>query len=125
MTTETSSPPTTTDVTTFIGDLAGGNFERMLSVALSHVAAAVIDTGKRGSVSVSFDFARIPGTKQTNVTHSVKFVKPTEAGRSIEEGENITVMHVGRGGRLTLAPESQLNLFGTAGQAANSQSTTE
>lgn len=43
-----------TDVAEFITDLDGGQFERLLSIALSQTAAAVVDNGKKGEVKVTF-----------------------------------------------------------------------
>lgn len=53
-----------TDVAEFITDLDGGQFERLLSIALSQTAAAVVDNGKKGEVKVTFQVERIPGTLQ-------------------------------------------------------------
>lgn len=64
-----------TDVSAFITDLDGGQFDRMLSVALGQVAAGVVDNNKVGEVAVKFTIERIPGTHQVNVKHSLKFSK--------------------------------------------------
>ena len=66
-----------TDVAEFITDLDGGQFEVMLSTALSRVAAAVVDHERKGKVSVTFDILKIPGTHQVRITHAVKFSNPT------------------------------------------------
>lgn len=98
-----------TDVAEFITDLDGGQFEVMLSTALSRVAAAVIDHERKGKVSVTFDVLKIPGTYQVRITHAVKFSNPTSMGNQSEELETSTVLHVGKGGALSLA---QAPLFG-------------
>lgn len=105
-----------TDVGEFITDLDGGMFDRKLSIALSQVAAAAVDNDKAGEVTVKFSFAKIPGTKQVQCKHSLKFTRPTADGKASEEESRSTPLHVGRFGRLSLAPENQLEIINRAGQ---------
>lgn len=98
-----------TDVAEFITDLDGGIFERILSQALSETAAASIDHGKIGEVSVKFKIECIAGTHQVRLQHDVKFSKPTSMGRASEETSSATVLHVGKYGRLSLAQPSLLD----------------
>lgn len=105
-----------TDVSEFITDLDGGMFERKLSVALSEVAAKVVDTDKSGDVQLKFSFKRIPGTTQVHVAHTLKYVKPTEDGRLTEEENRTTALHVGKYGKLTLTPENQLSFLNKTGE---------
>jgi len=100
-----------TDVGEFITDLDGGVFDRKLSIALSQVAAATVDNDKAGEVNVKFSFKRIPGTSQVHCEHTLKFSKPTMDGKAGEEEKRTTALHVGKFGRLTLAPESQLTFM--------------
>lgn len=110
MTTNPNRPSAAaTDVAEFITDLDGGQFEVMLSTALSRVAAAVIDHERKGKVSVVFDISKIAGTHQVRIAHGVKFSNPTSMGMQSEEIETATVLHVGKGGALSLA---QAPLFG-------------
>lgn len=97
-----------TDVGEFITDLDGGMFDRKLSIALSQVAAAVVDHDKAGEVNIKLGFKKIPGTHQVHVTHAMKYVKPTMDGKSSEEESRTTALHVGKFGKLTLAPENQM-----------------
>lgn len=103
-----------TDVSAFITDLDGGQFDRMLSVALGQVAAGVVDNNKVGEVAVKFTIERIPGTHQVNVKHQLKFVKPTMDGKASEEATRKTVMHVGKNGVMSLIPETQTTIPGLA-----------
>lgn len=105
-----------TDVGEFISDLDGGIFDRKLSIALSEAAAASVDNDKSGEVSVKFTFKKIPGTKQVHVQHQLKYVTPTADGKKSEEETRSTPMHVGKYGRLSLAPENQLAMLDRAGQ---------
>lgn len=103
------NPAAATDVGEFITDLDGGNFDHMLSIALSKVAAAVVDREKKGKVSIELSFEHIKGTHQVRVAHSVKFVQPTTTGKVAEEAGGATVVHVGQYGRLSLAQPSLLD----------------
>ena len=51
-------PSAATDVGEFITDLDGGVFDRKLSIALSEAAAACVDNGKEGEVSIKFKLKR-------------------------------------------------------------------
>ena len=57
-------------------------------------------------------FERIAGTHQVRIGHSLKFSKPTGLGRVVEQADGASVLHVGKNGRLTLAPENQMKMFG-------------
>jgi hypothetical protein len=101
-----------TDVSEFISDLDGGIFERKLSIALSSVAAAVCDNARQGKVTVEFSVVAIPGTSQVHIKHTLKFSRPTMDGEATEKESRSTPMHVGKYGKLSLAPENQLQIFG-------------
>lgn len=104
--TEAKKPDTSqaaTDVAEFISDLDGGQFERLLSVALSQVAAACVDREKKGEVLLKLKFDPIKGTHQVAVEHELKFTKPTSSGKASEETKRTTVLHVGRYGAISLA----------------------
>jgi hypothetical protein len=119
---EVTKPETTaavTDVSEFMSDLDGGQLERKLSVALSQTAAAVIDNGRAGEVKLIFSFKRIEGTHQVALEHKLIFARPTLDGKATEEEKRVTVMHVGKFGRLTLVPESQIPLLDRQGQPTN------
>lgn len=109
-----TKPKTTaaaTDVTEFIGDLDGGVFERLLSVALSQSAAASVDNQKQSEVHVKFVLKPIGGTHQVHVAHQLVYKKPTSTGKTSEETNQTTTMHVGKFGRLSLVPETQTEMF--------------
>lgn len=116
--TQTPSTSAATDVGEFITDLDGGIFDRKLSIALSQVAAATVDHDKAGEVHVKFTFTKIPGTSQVQCAHQLKFTRPTLDGKAGEEEKRSTPLHVGKYGRLTLAPENQLTMFNREGQNA-------
>ncbi len=97
-----------TDVDEVLSELDGGMLERMLSIALSQTAAAVIDREKVGELTIKFKLEKIAGTHQLRLAHTLKFTKPTMTGRSSEETEGATVLHVGKYGALSLAQPSLL-----------------
>lgn len=106
----------TTDVAAVITDLDGGQFDTMLSVALSKTAAAVVDRGKKGEVTIKLKLECIAGTHQVRIGHSIEFKLPTQLGKSSEVAEGATVLHVGKGGALSLA---QPDLFEKGANAQN------
>ena len=101
-----------TDVSAFITDLDGGQFDRMLSVALGQVAAGVVDNDKMGEIAVKVHLERIPGTHQVTVKHTLKFTRPTSDGKAGEEATRKTVMHVGKNGVMSLMPLNQMSIPG-------------
>lgn len=100
-----------TDVSEFISDLDGGVLERKLSLALSQVAAATVDNDRVGDVTLTFSFKKIPGTMQVHCAHKLKFSRPTTDGKASEEETRTTALHVGKFGKLSLAPESQMTFM--------------
>ena len=116
MSTTNQSTSAATDVAEFLSDLDGGVFDRKLSIALSQVAAASVDNDKAGEVSVKFTFKKIPGTTQVHCEHQLKFSRPTMDGKAGEEEKRTTPLHVGKFGKLSIAPENQMAFLDRAGQ---------
>ena len=106
-----ASTSAATDVGEFFQDLDGGVFEGKLSVALSQVAAASVDNDKTGEVNIKLAFKKIPGTTQVHCEHTLKFSKPTMDGKAGEEEKRTTALHVGKYGKLTIAPENQMTFI--------------
>lgn len=102
MTKETVSESAATDVAEFIGELDGGTLERMLSVALSQTAAAVIDNGRKGCVTLKLEFEQIPNTYQVQITHTLTAKRPTSRGNASEDESRDTVFFVGKFGALAI-----------------------
>lgn len=115
---KTQSTAAATDVGELITDLDGGVFDRKLSIALSQVAASVVDNNRAGEVNIKLSFKRIPGTTQVHCEHTLKYTRPTLDGKASEEETRTTALHVGKFGRLSLAPENQMAMFDKSGQTS-------
>jgi hypothetical protein len=101
-----------TDLNEFLGDMEAGVFAQRVAVALSEAALGVVTTGKPGKVTITFDMKQIADGSQVAVAHKLEYHKPTMKGRVREESTGKTPYHVGPGGRITLFPENQGDLFG-------------
>lgn len=106
-----------TDIAQLLGELNGGVLEEMINHALSDVAANVCQTGKKGEVIVKFTIERIQESSQITLHHDLKTTTPKQRGKITEEHESATPLHVGRGGTLTLFPNTQTSLELGAGAA--------
>lgn len=82
---KTQSTAAATDVSELITDLDGGVFDRKLSIALSQVAASVVDNNRVGEVNIKLQFKRIPGTTQVHCEHTLKYTRPTLDGKASEK----------------------------------------
>lgn len=105
-----------TDVEELLTDLDGGQFAHMLSVAVSECAAATVDLQKKSLVNIQLSIEPIKGTHQVHIEHKLVFARPTIEGKRTIEATRGTPMHVGKGGRLSLAPENQMSFLDRAGK---------
>ncbi|NID15009.1 hypothetical protein HBF32_05945 [Luteibacter yeojuensis] len=98
-----------------LADLHAGVFEQQVNAAISDVAANVCTHGKKGEVVLKFTMKQIGDSNQVAMTHSMKFLVPTARGRIVEETAADTPLHVSKGGKLTLYPEEQREMFNREG----------
>jgi len=112
-----SSKNNKTDFVCLLPDLNAGVFEEQINTALSDIAANVCTHGKKGKLTIEFAFKQIGEGNQVQVTHSLKSVVPQQRGRIIEETATDTPLHVERGGKLTLYPNTQTKMELGAGAA--------
>lgn len=105
-----------TNIEHVISDLDGGVLAEKLSHAISKVAAGVIDYDKTGSVTLSLKFKRLGSSYQVNIEHALTYQAPTAKGHSSEKNTTSTPMHVGKGGKVSLFPENQTQMFDKQGQ---------
>jgi hypothetical protein len=115
--TTTASNPTShvnkavTKVDQFLTELDGGQFAVMLSEALSTTSSLVVDLQRPGAISIKLKIKPIKGTTQVQIEHDISFTKPTLEGKTTIEASRETPMYVGRGGALTIVPQSQLSFL--------------
>ena len=83
-----------TDVTDFINNLNAGVFSQQVAVALSAVAAGVVEHHKKGKVTISFDIQQIGESNQVKITHKLDFAQPTKRGQKREDTVLDTPMYV-------------------------------
>lgn len=105
------TPTDRTDFANLLGDLNAGVFEQQINAAVSDVAANVVTHGKTGELVIKLKFKQIGESNQVAMTHSLKFLVPTMRGRIVEESASDTPLHVGRGGKLSLYPGEQTEMF--------------
>jgi hypothetical protein len=105
----------TTNVQQMITELGGGQFESQLSHILSDVAGAVVDHGGKGKVVIQLDFKQISNSHQVNISHTMKFLRPTSMGSKSEDITSSTPMYVGTKGALSFFPENQGRFFDQKG----------
>ena len=106
-----SASPVVNDPNEVLGEFDGGNFMLIFARALTSVGLSVVDNKRKGKISIDLDFTLIPNTQQVSITHTLKLSRPTADGESMEKVKRDTVMHVGKYGKLTVMPESQLDLI--------------
>lgn len=93
-----------------IGEFDAGVFEDKVTAALREAAQGAIAHRKKGKVTLTFDLKPIGDSNQVNVTHSLRYVKPTAKGQLTEEDATSTPMHVARSGHLSIFPDTQQSL---------------
>lgn len=106
-----------TSITELLPDLNAGVFEEQINTALSDIAANVCTHGKKGELVVKFAMRQIGEGNQVALTHSLKSIVPKARGKITEETATDTPLHVERGGKLTLYPNTQTKMELGAGTA--------
>jgi hypothetical protein len=90
-----------------LDDLDAGIFEQKVTTALAEAALGVVNTGKRGKVVITLDIKRIGDSNQVELSHGLRYVKPTGKGKVTEEDNTATPLHVSSRGHLSLFPMAQ------------------
>lgn len=114
-----------TDVHQLLDDLDGGVFVQKLARAFSEAAGGVIDNDQKAKIKVEFDLSRIGNSYQINLGHKLTYSVPTLRGKITEENLTLTPVHVNTGGRISLFPENQGQMFTRTGEPAPSHETKE
>lgn len=100
-----------TDPGEFIANLNAGVFANQLGKALSAVAGAVVDHGKKGQVKVTFDISQIGESHQVRIAHKLEFTEPTKRGSRREDTALETPMFVTEDGLQLFANNPTGQLF--------------
>ena len=100
-------------------DLDGGVFVQRLDAALRAVALGVTTEGRDGEVIIKMKIKQIGSSSQVNAVHQIKYIQPTAKGRVVEEATTSTPLHVGKGGRMSLFPDTQPSLFANEPRTAS------
>lgn len=100
-----------TDLNSLFEELDAGVFGQKVATALSDVALGVVSTGKPGEVTITFAMKQIGDSRQLEMSHKLKYSRPTAKGKLSEENTTKTPLYVGSRGALTLIPDTQQGLF--------------
>lgn len=95
-------------------ELDAGIFDRKVSHAIAQTALAVVNAESRkqtGKITLEFNIERIGEGAQVNMVHKLTYQKPTLRGKVNETDETQTLLYVGKGGKLTVTPDTQLDLI--------------
>lgn len=101
----------TQDSSEILQEFDAGVFAQKFSRALQDVALGVVTNSKVGSVVIQLDMKQIAHSDQVNVSHKLKYVKPTNHGKVTEENTTETPVYVGKGGKLTIFPDTQIDFL--------------
>lgn len=112
-----SEIPEKTDFAALLGDLNGGVYEQQINAAISDIAANVVTHGKKGELTLKLTINQIGDSNQVSVAHMLKSIVPKPRGKITEENTVDTPLHVERGGKLTLYPNTQTRMEMGAGAA--------
>lgn len=106
-----------TDVSQFITDLDGGQFEADLGKILTAVGIAVADHGKKGKITIDLNLSRIGQSNQVNIKHKISYQRPTSRGDQSEKSGGETALYVSATQGMTFFPsrEGQGALVGKDG----------
>lgn len=110
-----------TDLPQFINDLDGNVFAEKVARALSRVAAGVIEHDKGGELTIKFKLARIGNSHRVTIKHGLNYKVPEANGSYSQDNTTESVMHVNKGGHMSVFPENQNQLFTRTGEAHTNQ----
>lgn len=100
-----------TNVAEFVSELQAGVFEQQIAKAINDTALGVVEHARKGKVIIELEFNHIKNTNQVNISHTLTFSRPTKRGTVKEDLTYDTPMYVGRGGKVTIFPTDQKDMF--------------
>lgn len=95
-------------------EMDAGLFAQKIASALAETAVAVVNAERKdqkGTISIELDIARVGEGAQVSISHTLTFKRPTKRGHVGEKNKTETLFYVGRGGKLTVTPDTQMELI--------------
>lgn len=102
-----------------LGELDAGIFVQKIEKALKEAALGTVNNGKKGSVTINLEFERIGSSSSVQIKHTLKYLKPTKNGKTLEENTTSTPMYVDNFGYLTINPQMQDDIFESTETSGN------
>ena len=102
------------EIEEFISELGAGVFEEKLTRSIKDTALACMANNKTGEISLKFKITPI-NQSQAKITHLITTKAPTLNGEKTEKNSTDTHMFVGKGGKMSLFPEDQTQMFTKSG----------
>ncbi len=107
-----------------LGEIDAGVMERIASKSLCDMACNVMDQKRKGKIVITLELDHIKNTQQVNIKSSIKAHMPTmDNGDRMETVKRDTAMFVGKFGKLSVVPDTQLGLPGMEKKAAGTDKT--
>lgn len=109
-----SEPQAAPEFVAVFEELDAGIFNRKVSAALAETAMAVVnaeDKSKKGTVTIQLELERIGEGAQVNMSHTIDVSRPTLRGKIREIDKTQTLLHVGKRGKMTITPDTQMDLI--------------
>lgn len=100
-----------TSIAELLGEMNGGTVEQMANIAISDAALNVMEFDKNGEITLKIKLQRIGESQQVNAVATLSYKIPTKRGSRSEDCAVDTPLYVGKGGRLTVLPENQIDIF--------------
>lgn len=106
-----------------LGEIDAGVMERIASKSLCDMACNVMDQKRKGKIIITLELDHIKNTQQVNIKSSIKAHMPTmDNGDRTETVKRDTAMFVGKYGKLSIVPDTQMTIPGMEKKATDADS---
>jgi hypothetical protein len=99
------------DATQLLNELEAGLLSAKLTQIMKETALGVAEHGKKGQVTLTFDFKRIGETMQLALSHKIGYKRPTKKGMAAGHDGDLTAVYCNGNGDLSIMPHNQTELF--------------
>ena len=108
--------PIPTDTVQLLQELDGGTLIQKLDNVISQVAIGTTAFDKRkGEIILKLTTEKIGNGSQMRIAHQLKYTIPRMNGKTIEDNTTETTVYVNEGGKTSLFPENQAQMFNLKG----------